>query len=170
MKSHSSIDLRVTWGTLMKVITLAICVLLIAIVLIPVFTEPVTDIWFYIIMTLVPAGIIAGGSLFMIRGFRIENDTLYVKRAFWESKVSLKGLISAEADPEATRGSWRVFGNGGFFGFSGLYRNRTLGNYRAFITNFPDAVVLRFEKSVLVISPSDPAKAAEVLRNMIRKS
>ncbi len=167
MRSNTSYEFSATWGVLTKVITAAVSILLITVVLIPVFTEPVQDKWFYVIMTIIPVGVIPGGSLFMIRGFRIENESLYVKRLLWETKVSLKGLKSAEHDPNATKGSWRVFGNGGFFGFSGLYRNRALGNYRAFITNFPDSVVLRFEKSVVVISPSDPAKAAEVLNSMI---
>ncbi len=44
------------------------------------------------------------------------------------------------------RGSLRLFGNGGMFSITGLYRNRALGNYRAFVTDLKKTVVLRFMK------------------------
>jgi hypothetical protein len=64
--------------------------------------------------------------------------------------------MSVKFDPEATRRSIRTFGNGGFFSFTGYFRNQELGSYRAFMTDRRHAVILRFPSSVIVISPDPP--------------
>jgi hypothetical protein len=54
------------------------------------------------------------------------------------------------------KGSIRLFGNGGLFSFTGLYRNKKLGNYRAFVNDWHKCVILRFAKRTIVVSPNDP--------------
>ncbi len=51
------------------------------------------------------------------------------------------------------KGSIRTFGNGGLFCFSGRFRNRKLGSYRAFATDPKLAVVLRFPDKIVVVTP-----------------
>ncbi len=60
-------------------------------------------------------------------------------------------------DPDALRGSIRLFGNGGMFSFTGLFRSPKLGRYRAYVTDPARTVTLRFADRVVVVSPSDPA-------------
>ncbi len=95
-------------------------------------------------------------SLFMVRGYELAQDALYVQRLFWKTKIDLSSLNSVAIDPEATSGSIRTAGNGGFFAFTGMFRNKKLGSYRAYITDRKKAVVLRFVNRVIVISPGDP--------------
>jgi len=54
------------------------------------------------------------------------------------------------------RGSIRLFGNGGFFSFTGVFQSRKLGRYRAFVTDPARCVILRFTGRVVVVSPADP--------------
>ena len=54
------------------------------------------------------------------------------------------------------RGSVRVFGNGGLFSITGRFWNRKLGWYRAYATDPSRAVVLRYPKRTVVITPHDP--------------
>jgi hypothetical protein len=75
---------------------------------------------------------------------------------FWATPLSLAGLQSASYEPRAMRWSLRTFGNGGFFSFSGFYRNRRLGAYRAFVTDLKRTVVLRFLTRTIVVSPAAP--------------
>jgi hypothetical protein len=58
------------------------------------------------------------------------------------------------------RWSIRTFGNGGFFSFSGFYRNKLLGAYRAFVTDRHQTVVLRYGGRTVVVSPSSPEEFA----------
>jgi hypothetical protein len=105
---------------------------------------------------LLPLVIILVCVLFTVRSYSITNDALLINRLLWKTRVSLSGLQSVKYDPEATRRSIRTFGNGGFFSFTGYFRNKELGSYRAFMMDRRRAVVLRFPNSVIVISPERP--------------
>ena len=72
------------------------------------------------------------------------------------TRMPRAGLQSATFDPQAMRGSLRTFGNGGFFSITGFYWNKTLRTYRAFVTDPRHAVVLRYERRMVVVSPGDP--------------
>ena len=100
-------------------------------------------------------------ELFSVRGYTLQSGTLLVKRLVWSTEVPLRGLRSADADPTLLAGSWRTFGNGGFFSFSGWFYSKTLGKYRAFVTNHDDTVVLRFSDRTVVVSPSPADEFAE---------
>ena len=54
------------------------------------------------------------------------------------------------------RWSTRTFGNGGLFSFTGFFRNKALGAYRAFVTDPHQTVVLHFPTRTVVVSPSAP--------------
>jgi hypothetical protein len=105
---------------------------------------------------LLPLAVILICTLFTVRGYSIANHTLLVHRPFWKTRVSLRELGSVKIDPAATHRSIRTFGNGGFFSFTGYFRNKELGSYRAFMTDRRRAVVLRFPSSVTVVSPDRP--------------
>ena len=104
----------------------------------------------------VPPLAIGAALLFVVRGFALEGDRLEVRRLLWSTSIPLQGLEGAWHDPEAMQRSIRVFGNGGLFAISGLFRNRALGTYRAFVTRPDCAVVLRLPSRVVVISPAEP--------------
>ena len=107
-------------------------------------------------MALLPLAIIGGGILFTIRGYTVTPDAILVHRLLWTTRLPLAGLQSAAVEPEAMRRSIRTFGNGGLFSFSGWYRNRALGAYRAFVTDPHRSVVLHFAACIVVVSPSAP--------------
>jgi PH (Pleckstrin Homology) domain-containing protein len=65
-------------------------------------------------------------------------------------------LRSAQFEPDAMRQSIRTFGSGGLFSFTGCYRNKALGAYRAFVTDPHRTVVLHFPTRTVVVSPSAP--------------
>lgn len=96
--------------------------------------------------------------LFTIRAYSIEPRELLIRRLLWTTRVSLDGLQSAESLPNAMSRSLRLWGNGGMFSFTGWYRNRALGNYRAFVTDLKNTVVLRFKNKTIVISPDNPER------------
>lgn len=107
-------------------------------------------------LALLPLAIVLLCALFVVRGYSITHDALLIHRLFWKTRLPLGGLESVKFDPDATRRSIRVFGNGGFFAFTGYFRNKELGSYRAFMTDRRRAVVLRFPDRVIVISPDRP--------------
>lgn len=107
-------------------------------------------------VALLPIAIIAGGALFTIRGYTVTPDAIGVHRLFWTTRLPLAGLQSAQFEPDAMRGSIRTFGNGGLFSFTGFFRSKALGAYRAFVTDLHRTVVLRFSSRTVVVSPAAP--------------
>ena len=97
------------------------------------------------------------------RGYSVENGAIAIHRLFWITRVSFSGLQAVYFDPDATRRSIRTFGNDGFFSFTGYFRNKELGSYRAFMTDRRRAVVIRFPASVIVISPERPENFVDTI-------
>jgi len=107
-------------------------------------------------------------ALFVVRSYAIEFDELLIRRLLWTTHLPLAKLQSAEAVPDAMRGSLRLFGNGGMFSITGLFRNRALGNYRAFVTDLKKTVVLRFPKRTVVVSPENPEQFVAEISSFAR--
>jgi len=103
-----------------------------------------------------PLVIVFGCALFTIRGYSITPDAILVHRLFWATRLPRAGLQSARVDPKAMRRSIRTCGNGGFFSISGFYWNKSLGSYRAFVTDPRRAVILKYTRRTVVMSPEPP--------------
>ena len=101
-------------------------------------------------------GIVLACLPFMVRSYTITNDAILIRRLFWTTRLDRRDLKSAEAVPKAMKGALRTCGNGGGFSFTGWYWSKSLGFYRAFVTDLNRTVVLRFAKRTVVVSPSDP--------------
>lgn len=119
---------------------------------------------FGVVVAAAPPAIAIVAALFVVSGYELAGHALRVRRLLWTTSLSLDGLRSAWHDPSAMKCSLRLFGNGGLFSVTGLYRNRALGRYRAFVTDPARAVVLLLHNRVVVVSPSDPAAFLDQLR------
>ena len=127
------------------------------------FTRPEMPASLNVAVIALCMGTLVISLLFTVRGYRIEMGSLYIERLIWDTRVDLRHLRSAEVNPEAMTRAWRIFGNGGLFSFSGWFRNKRLGSFRAWVTNRNDCVVLKLEDRTLVVSPSEPDQFAEAL-------
>lgn len=110
--------------------------------------------WVPLLVLAIPAS----SAPFAVLGYSIQPDALLVRRLLWVTRLPLAGIESGRHDPQAMRGSLRLFGNGGLYSFSGWFRSGSLGTYRAFVTDPGRAVVLRIRGKHVVVSPRDPAR------------
>lgn len=106
-------------------------------------------------MIALPLGLLGTALLGMVSGYTLSSTALTIKRPLWNTVLSLSDLVSVAGNAEAFKGSVRLFGNSGFFSFTGLFWNRRLGRYRAFATDQARAVVLKFTNRTIVVSPDD---------------
>jgi len=136
---------RAPWGIKLKLITAALLALF---VFVSATTGPPVT-W------LLLAAVVCA-AIFMVRGYSIVDDKLFVHRLGWSTTFDLAELKAAEFSPGATMGSIRVFGVGGLFGFIGRFRNTMLGPYRAYATDSDHTVVLEFERFKVVVTPDNP--------------
>ena len=108
------------------------------------------------VLVLGPPLMIAGALLFVVRGYELQPGALLVRRLLWATRIPLAGFERAWHDPQAMRGSKRLFGNSGLFSITGVFRNAPLGTYRAFVTDPGAAVVIRLKARAVVVSPAKP--------------
>jgi hypothetical protein len=140
------------WGTLLIVISSLATALLVGATVLLEWNNPGMLTW----LASLPLAIVLGAALFAIRGYTVAPDALLVHRLFWTTRLPLAGLQSVRYEPDAMRRSVKTMGNGGLFSFSGFYYNKSMGYYRAFVTDLHRTVVLRFATRTVAVSPSDP--------------
>ena len=96
---------------------------------------------------------------FAPRSYEINGKMLRIRTvAFSVLSYDLSQLTEARSvngGDVFSPGTWRVFGVGGLFGYYGVFRNSTLGNFTAFVTNRGNLVLCRFRDRTLVLSPRD---------------
>jgi len=107
------------------------------------------------LVAFVPPAVGILAALFVVTGYEIGPGHLRIRRLLWTTQLSLSGLDRIYADPTCMKCSIRIFGNAGLFSFTGIYRNRTFGRYRAFVTDPNNAVALFLPGRVVVVSPAD---------------
>lgn len=117
-------------------------------------------------MMLLPLAVVAGAAPFMVRGYTVTDGAIIIHRLGWNFRLELAGLLTIETDPAALNGSIRLAGNGGLFAFCGWFRNAKLGTYRAFCTDTAHAVVLRFPDRTVVVTPDQPEKFVQAVKEL----
>jgi hypothetical protein len=94
-------------------------------------------------------------SLFStVTGYEVSLTDLTIQRLFWASHIPLVGLRRVFPDPSVCKGSTRIIGNAGLFGFTGLYQSRQLGPFRLFATDLTHSVVLVLPQRTVVVTPA----------------
>lgn len=124
--------------------------------------------WSGWLMAAIPVLAMIGSAIYMVKGYVLAGDYLVIERLGWQTRLNLAALTSATAAPNAVQGSTRLFGNGGCFAFVGWFRNKTIGSYRAYLTDARKTVVLRFVGKTVVISPDNPDKFVAEISSRIR--
>lgn len=145
------------WSGTLKALSVPISVICLSIVITGlVHGGPGASAREILFFDVLPFAVMAGGVCCTIRGYALTPEEILIKRLFWYTRLPRAGLESAAFSPESVRGSIRMFGNGGFFSFTGWFWSRELGKYRAFATDYSRIVVLRYPRRTIVISPGEP--------------
>lgn len=95
--------------------------------------------------------------LFSITGYSIENNSLTVYRPLWKTIIEVPQGAVAQEEAEIKKGLMKVMGNGGLFGYTGGFRNKKLGNFKTYATNWGQAVsiICEAESFCIVVTPED---------------
>jgi transcriptional regulator with XRE-family HTH domain len=152
-------DYPAPWSVELKIISAVVTILLMTV-------SVLLNNWFSIF----PLALLIGTLMFSIHGYSIRDEKLLIHRLGWATKRNLSELMKCSVLPNAMMGSMRVFGNGGLYGYSGVYRNAILGTYRAFATRRENCLVLQFGEKHVVITPDEPLEMKQALEEFIGES
>lgn len=116
-------------------------------------------------VTLFSSGIAVGSWAFAPRGFVVGNGRLRILRNGWVSvTVPLAEIRSVSLlDADVLRGSLKLLGMRGLFGYYGLYRSPVLGSYRLHATRGSGLVLVRTQQHNHVLTPEPAEDFVEVL-------
>ena len=144
------------WGRSVFLATAVSVAVLLAVALAALAVGPRQLPLWRVAMVGAPLALLAAALPFMVRGYILTEDAIEVRRLGWSTVLPLAGLSAVTGEPQALRGSLRLFGNGGLFGISGWFWNRRLGRFRAYATD-PDRVVLLAYRDgrKVVVTPGD---------------
>lgn len=102
------------------------------------------------------------------RGYRLEDQSLFIERPIGDVEVPLRQVADARADHAPLAGTWRLAGNGGLFGIWGKYRDsRVKKNVTVYATRLHEGVVLTVEDRTVVISPDEPERFVAELKQRL---
>ena len=141
---------RAPWGRELIVMS-AIGTLLLGV---PIAVQASRGFWVVPIMMLT---ILVTIVLHVVRGYEVGGGELRIKRLLWDTPWPLDERASATVRPNAMRGSWRTWGNGGIYAITGRFSGSGLGRYHAFVTDPARTVVITTSRGVVVVSPDRPA-------------
>lgn len=122
--------------------------------------------WLRLTVILGPLAIVLATLPFLVRGFVLAPGELRVERLGWQNRFPLSEVTSIEINPEALRGSIRLCGSGGLFGFFGWFRNKKLGIYRAYGTDPKLAVIIKLNQRTIVVTPENPERFVAELESL----
>jgi hypothetical protein len=91
------------------------------------------------------------------RGYRVAGNSVAVRRLAGTARVELNGVREARrATPDDVRGSFRLWGSGGLFGYFGLFTTAKLGRCTWYVTDRSKSVVVITAAKTVLFSPDDP--------------
>jgi hypothetical protein len=164
---NSETHYHAPWCLAVKIITALSLILLLAVAGYgALFFSPSAPPALRLTVTVLPLVIIFATLPFMVRGFVLAPGELRVERLGWQNRYALTEVVWVKIDPEALRGSIRLWGSGGLFGFFGIFRNRQLGVYRAYGTDPKRAVIVKLNQRTIVVTPEHPERFVAELETL----
>ena len=158
------------WSGILKLST-TLCILLILCCLVLMWISiPASQTTVKVLSAVVCGVIILVVALFAVRGYAIEGNDFVIYRPTRKTCYPISSIVKCWEDPQAMKGSWRIFGIGGIFVFAGLFRNKTLGSYYAYATDPQKAVVIKMTDRTIVVTPDSPSQLINQLNSILSKN
>ncbi len=137
---------RASYDRTTKIISAAVCTFLLVM-------AAVTQ---NVLVACIVVAVVGVSYAYSPRGYTISEGSIVVKRLLGDARVPLEGVLEARrADRDDFRGCIRLWGNGGLFGYYGLFRTSKLGRCTWYVTNRANAVVVTTQAKTALFSPDD---------------
>lgn len=95
--------------------------------------------------------------LTMPRYLIVQNGLLIITHPIGRTVIEKSDVVKIEAiDRSELRGSIRLFGSGGFFGWFGIFRNSRFGTYRLYCGQLENLYLVKTQTKSYVISSTKP--------------
>jgi fumarate reductase subunit C len=120
--------------------------------------EPDQSLHIYFIGIIVLLNLIfVGCVLYWVKGYTVNETQLIIHRLKGKKIFLLADIAKHEALTKKEMGFvLRVLGNGGIFGYTGFFTNKTFGRMNWFVTSQQNLVIITLNNNkVIAVSPDD---------------
>ncbi len=103
------------------------------------------------------------------QAYSVVSGELRVHRSAGDKVFRLDQLTEVRrVEPREMRGTIRLWGNGGFFGYYGKFMNRAFGVHNWYATRRNNYVVANVGGKRIVLTPDEPDKLVQTLSTYVR--
>ncbi len=103
------------------------------------------------------------------RGYTVDGQTLLIQRLIGSVRIPLQEIRELwQGAPDDFQGAIRLFGNGGLFGYYGLFQTTRLGKSTWYVTNRDRTVIIVTGAKTFVVSPDDVEGFLAAVRSVVR--
>jgi len=146
LSANASTSFSASYDTSCKVISIVICVILLAVV---IATHNIA-------VGCLAAVIILASYAWSPRWYAVDGRTVRIHRLVGDAVFPVDDVREARiAASSDLSGAIRLFGNGGLFGYYGLFRTSKLGKCTWYVTNRANSVVVVTVAKTAIFSPDD---------------
>jgi hypothetical protein len=159
-----TLEFGAPWSRSLKTASIFAVVVLVGVATVGVVILPARLPLARLLLAALPLIILGSAFLSSVSGYTLTATALEVARPFGRTAFPLADLVSVGGDAAPFSGALRLFGNGGIFSFTGYFWSRRLGRFRALATDPARAVILKFRRCTLVVTPDDTQRFIVRLR------
>lgn len=104
------------------------------------------------------------------RGYSLNDIELVIDREMKPITIPLAEILEVRpVEDGLLRGSLRLMGTSGYYGYYGLFWKKGVGRYRAYATRLKGLVYVKTEKTLFVLSPENPEDFISTLGGLLRR-
>lgn len=132
---------------------------------------PLGILWLkYLLRIIFLATIIIGLGYMPIR-LKVNDENIMVSRLFGSLKIPMGEVIEARIISKSDiENSIRRFGSGGLFGYLGLFKSDSLGNYTMYATDLSNLIFIRTNNKKYVFSCSCHKEVVEYVNIRLKQN
>ena len=148
-----------------KIITVAFCLFWFTFLFLGVFNfETFGTIIFPLIMTL----IVLWSFLWHVQSYEVTNGGIEIKRPIGPVLISFRSINYTKRVENDDLGIIiRTFGNGGIFGFNGIFRSSIQGKITFYGTQQRNYVIVETDLKKYVLTPDEPFEFVKSVENRV---
>lgn len=121
----------------------------------PLAMQDDLPMWLWLIPTVIPILILVLAWLFSVRGYRVDDETLYIVRPFWSTEIPRADFREYEVVEDILTDARRVYANAGLFSYVGVYDTDAYGEVSAYVTHLYNLVLIHAGEEQYLLSPDD---------------
>lgn len=122
--------------------------------------------WIFVIFSI---GLVLGCYLYSVKSYRFEGGNLIIEKVAAGKTVIPVAEIQSYLIVEdfMTLKPLRAFGNGGLFGYYGIFTTHDYGNMSCYLTSLHQVVIIKSRRGIIALSPENPAQFESHLRENV---